>query len=931
MSQQYRLQSFVPDDKLHPHYRDKKYGRNIFKPLRECKEESWFKDIIKAHGSYDRYNNEKKHREIYGKKQHENIIEGIQVIKRPFHEGRKQAFDKSKIAKKLNRLLDIEPKVILKQSDILEIIDESIPLLVDGMTTEKVDDIIYKKCTFSMRKDPEFGKLAVRIMLSNWHQNVSTSFIEVCRKQYESKSPTIRKDVWKFIRKNPWLESIVDHGKDFSYFVEPLQLNSLMNNYLRKVDGKFYDLPQFIFMRVAVEYGYKLDSKKFDIQNEIRTLYNLISSKCIMPASPTLFNACSPLGQLASCFIIGNTPDSIPGISNLNSYISDVSKGNGGIGAFLGHLRTQGSVIRGTNAQSQGFVYWCKQLEANGRAVNQGGKRNAAISGYIPDWYYEIETMSEFRLKEDESETKGSQSHRVRDLFTGVCFHNLFFERVQQDGNWTLFCPDSVPGLIYAFGEEFEKLYVKYENDPSITMKKIVKARYLYDKIFCDAKIESGLPYAINTDNMSIVSNQLNLGPILCSNLCTEIAETMDYDEIPQCTLASIPLPSFVDSSRQFDYEKFGYVVERTTRMLNTFIDRNRPPMCGEDWQDFIAPDNITPEELFKNFENFKLYRNRILDSAFKHRPIGMGIQGYKDILFLMKIPFESDKALELSRKIAEHMYYHFLKASHELALEEGHYWSFENSSLSRGELQFDKWGVQPSEFMKPKFDALREKIKKDGVRNSLGIAKMPTKTSSHITGFGECFEPLISNYYTMCIMESNTPTINRYLVNDLKELKLWNEDISDEIVANRGSVQNIKSIPDNIKEIYKTAWEISQKAVIDTAAITTPFVDQSQSMNLFVPDTDYDRLRALFMYAATVPIGKLKGLITICYYLHQLSGEIPFQITVKKRKRSEEKIENDLPQHVDKIQAIDYEESNDIQLVCSLKDKEGNCNGCGS
>ena len=669
------------------------------------------------------------------------------------------------------------------------------------------------------------------------------------------------------------LDSTIIYDRDFAF--DYFGFKTLEKSYLLKIDGKIVERPQHMFMRVA------LGIHKTDIDSIIAT-YNLLSERWFTHATPTLFNAGTPKAQMSSCFLLTMKEDSIDGIYDTLKQTAKISQSAGGIGLAIHDIRATGSYIGGTNGTSNGIVPMLRVFNDTARYVDQGGgKRKGAFAIYIEPWHADIFSFLDLR------KNHGKEEMRARDLFFALWICDLFMKRVEADGEWSLFCPNEAPGLSDCHGEVFEALYTKYEAEGRA--RKTIKAQELWFAIL-DSQIETGTPYMLYKDAANSKSNQQNLGTIKSSNLCTEIIEYTSPEEVAVCNLASIALPRFVING-SFDQQKLYEVTYQVALNLNKIIDNNYYPV----------------EEA----------RN----SNLRHRPIGLGVQGLADVFILLRLPFESDLAKLLNKNIFETIYFAAMTASKDLAIKEGPYSSFQGSPLSKGQFQFDLWNVAPS--TRWDWDSLRKEVMEHGVRNSLLLAPMPTASTSQILGNNECFEPYTSNIYSRRVLSGEFIIVNKHLLKDLISLGLWNNDMKNRIIAANGSVQNIKEIPDDIKELYKTVWEIKQRNLIDMAADRGAFICQSQSLNLFVDSPSISKLTSMHFY------GWKKGLKTGMYYLRSQAATQAVQFTIEKQ--GSEEMAPVIPQ----IDATPENKNNldDINTdfsgpTCSMED---GCVSCGS
>ena len=723
------------------------------------------------------------------------------VLKR---NGKQEAVHFDKIT---SRVMKLSYGLALKTDDIIEIAKKVIIGIYNGVATTELDNLAAETAASFTTKHPDFAVLAARIAVSNLHKSTIKSFSETAALIYNyvdsksgEKAPLLADDVYDIIQQNAdRFNAAIIYERDyhFDYF----GFKTLEKSYLLKVNGKIVERPQHLFMRVAIGIH------KNDIEAAIET-YNLMSEKWFVHATPTLFNAGTPKPQMSSCFLLSMKEDSIEGIYETLKNSALISQAAGGIGLNIHNIRSTGSYIKGTNGTSNGIIPMLRVFNDTARYVDQGGgKRKGAFAIYLEPWHPDVFEFLELR------KNHGKEEMRARDLFLALWVCDLFMKRVEADGQWSLFCPNEAKNLHTTYGDEFEALYEKYEKAGKA--KKTVPARDLWNAIL-EAQIETGNPYMLFKDAANRKSNQNNLGTIRCSNLCTEIIEYSDDKEIAVCNLASISLPRFVEGNN-FNFNKLVEVTHTITRNLNKIIDNNYYPL----------------EETRR--------------SNFRHRPIGIGVQGLADVFMLLGLPFESDMARILNKNIFETIYYAALTASNQLAKENGPYETYEGSPISKGIFQFDMWDVQPSG--RYNWDKLREEIKKYGVRNSLLLAPMPTASTSQILGNNECFEPYTSNIYNRRVLSGEFVVVNKHLLKDLMNLGLWNENMKQRIIAANGSVQNIDEIPANLKEIYKTVWEIKQRTLIDMSADRGAFICQSQSLNLFVEQPNFAKLSSMHFY----------------------------------------------------------------------------------
>ena len=715
--------------------------------------------------------------------------------------------------------------------------------LYDGVTTSELDNLAAEIAATLTTAHPDYAKLAARISVSNLHKNTKKSFSETMKDLHEyvnprtgKKAPLLSDEVFKVINENAdVLDSTIIYNRDFGY--DYFGFKTLERSYLLKLNGKIAERPQHMLMRVAV--GIHLN----DLEAAIET-YELMSKKFFTHATPTLFNSGTPKPQMSSCFLIATKDDSIDGIYDTLKQTAKISQSAGGIGLSIHNVRATGSYIAGTNGTSNGIVPMLKVFNDTARYVDQGGgKRKGSFAVYIEPWHADIFDFLDLK------KNHGKEEMRARDLFYAMWIPDLFMKRVEADADWTLMCPNECTGLFTTHSEEFEEKYLAYE--AAGKGRKTIRARELWEKIL-ESQIETGTPYMLYKDAANRKSNQKNLGTIRSSNLCTEILEYTSPDEIAVCNLASIALPMFIKNG-EFDHKELFRVTKRVTKNLNKVIDRNYYPV--------------------KEAEN----------SNMRHRPIGLGVQGLADAFILMRLPFTSDEAKKLNQEIFETLYYAALTASMELAKEEGTYSSYKGSPISEGEFQHNLWGIKDEELSgRWDWDKLRKKIQEFGVRNSLLVAPMPTASTSQILGNNECFEPYTSNIYTRRVLSGEFIVVNKHLLEDLVKLGLWNENLKQELMRANGSIQHIDNIPDEIKELYKTVWELSMKDIIDMSRQRGYFIDQSQSLNLFMENANYGKLTSMHFYAWK------SGLKTGMYYLRTKAAVDAIKFTLDNTKKKE-------------------------------------------
>jgi ribonucleoside-diphosphate reductase alpha chain len=715
--------------------------------------------------------------------------------------------------------------------------------LYDGVSTSELDNLAAETAASMTIAHPDYAQLAARIAISNLHSNTKKSFSETMNEMYHyvnprngQEAPLLSEEVHNVIQANAeFLNSHIIYNRDFNY--DYFGFKTLERSYLLKINGKIVERPQHMLMRVAV--GIHLD----DLESVLET-YDLMSKKFFTHATPTLFNAGTPKPQMSSCFLLAMQDDSIDGIYDTLKQTAKISQSAGGIGLSIHNVRATGSYIRGTNGTSNGIVPMLRVFNDTARYVDQGGgKRKGSFAIYIETWHADIFEFLDLK------KNTGKEEMRARDLFFAMWTSDLFMKRVQEDAAWTLMCPNECPGLYEVYGDEFEALYLGYEAEGK--GRKTIRARELWEKIL-ESQIETGTPYMLYKDAANRKSNQKNLGTIRSSNLCTEIMEYTSKDEIAVCNLASLSLPMFVDNGK-FDHEALYRVTKRVTRNLNKVIDRNYYPV--------------------QEAEN----------SNLRHRPIGLGVQGLADAFIMLRLPFTSDGAKKLNQEIFETLYFAAVTASMEMAKEEGPYSTFKGSPISQGEFQYNLWGLTDEE-LSGRWDwaSLRKEVMEHGVRNSLLVAPMPTASTSQILGNNEAFEPYTSNIYTRRVLSGEFIVVNKHLLHDLVERGLWNESLKQEIMRHNGSVQNIDVIPQDLKELYKTVWEMSMKDIIDMSRQRGYFIDQSQSLNLFMQDANYSKLTSMHFYAWQ------SGLKTGMYYLRTKAAVDAIKFTLNNDKKNE-------------------------------------------
>ncbi len=783
------------------------------------------------------------------------------VVKR---DGRRESVKFDKITARIKKLCYGLNPLVTPEKVAMKVIEG----LYDGVTTSELDNLAAEVAATNTITHPDYALLASRIAVSNLHKNTKKSFSETVKDLYEyvdpktnEKAPLISDEVYSVIMKNAdVLDSTIIYDRDFRY--DFFGFKTLERSYLLKLNGEVAERPQQMLMRVA------MGIHSNDIDAAIET-YNYMSEGWFTHATPTLFNSGTPKPQMSSCFLLTTKEDSISGIYDTLKQCAQISQSAGGIGLSIHDIRSTGSYIKGTNGTSNGIVPMLRVFNDTARYVDQGGgKRKGSFAIYVEPWHADIFDFLDLK------KNHGKEEQRARDLFYALWIPDLFMKRVEENGDWTLMCPNECPGLSDTYGKKFEKLYNQYESEGK--GRKTIKAQELWFKIL-ESQIETGTPYMLYKDAANEKSNQKNLGTIKSSNLCTEIIEYTAPDEVAVCNLASIALPKFVLDGK-FDHEKLFNVTYRVTKNLDKVIDANYYPV---------------PEA-----------RN----SNMRHRPIGIGVQGLADAFILMRQAFDSPEAKQLNKEIFETIYYAAVTASKDLAIENGPYETWKGSPISKGIFQFDMWKVKPTD--RWEWDLLREEVKKHGVRNSLLLAPMPTASTAQILGNNECFEPYTSNIYTRRVLSGEFIIVNKHLLRDLVKLGIWNDKLKNKLMASNGSIQNIDEIPENIKELYKTAWEISQKEILDMAADRGAYIDQSQSLNIFMENANFAKLTSMHFY------GWKAGLKTGMYYLRTKSATDAIKFTLDKAAISEP--------------VAKTEEERMAEISCSLDDPD-NCVSCGS
>ncbi len=801
------------------------------------------------------------------------------VIKR---DGKKESVKFDKITARIQKLCYGFNPLVDPTAVAMRVIDG----IYDGVTTSELDNLAAEQAASMTTKHPDYAKLAARIAVSNLHKKTTKSFSETMNDLYNyispktnEKAPLISDQAWEVIEANAeLLDSTIIYDRDFEY--DYFGFKTLERSYLLRINGKIAERPQHMIMRVAV--GIHMD----DIESVIET-YELMSKKFFTHATPTLFNAGTPKPQMSSCFLLTMKDDSIDGIYDTLKQCARISQSAGGIGLSIHNVRATGSYIRGTNGTSNGIVPMLKVFNDTARYVDQGGgKRKGSFAIYMEPWHADIFDFLDLR------KNHGKEELRARDLFYAMWVPDLFMERVEADGDWSLMCPNECPGLYDSYGDEFKKLYEKYENEGK--KRKTVRAREVWEKIL-EAQVETGTPYMLYKDACNEKSNQKNLGTIRSSNLCTEILEYTSEDEVAVCNLASIALPMFInEETGEFDHDLLFDVTYKITTNLNRVIDRNYYPV---------------PEA-----------RN----SNMRHRPVGLGVQGLADTFIRLRMPFTSPEAKKLNAEIFETIYYAALTSSKDEAIKEGAYETYEGSPISKGIFQWEMWDLSKNDLSgRWDWDTLRGEIKKSGVRNSLLVAPMPTASTSQILGNNECFEPYTSNIYTRRVLSGEFVVVNKHLLKDLVKLGLWNDELKNEIIRANGSIQHIDAIPDNIKALYKTVWELKMKDIIDMAADRGAFIDQSQSLNLFMESPNFGKMTSMHFYAWK------KGLKTGMYYLRTKAAASAIKVTVGPIVKKET---TPVVNSQEQIKATSAEEA-ELQaaaIACSI-DNPDDCEMCGS
>ena len=820
------------------------------------------------------------------------------VIKR---DGRRESVKFDKITARIEKLCyGLDPNFVQPVEVALKVVSG----IYDGVTTAELDNLAAETAASMTTKHPDYATLAARVAISNLHKNTLKSFSGVIKKLYHYVDPKtgenaslISKEVYNIVRKNAaFLDSTIIYDRDYGY--DYFGYKTLEKSYLLKIDGNIAERPQQMLMRVAV--GIHMDNLE-----KIVETYNLLSERWFTHATPTLFNAGTPKPQMSSCFLLTMQDDSIEGIYDTLKQCAKISQSAGGIGLSIHNIRATGSYIKGTNGTSNGIVPMLRVFNDTARYVDQGGgKRKGSFAIYLEPWHADVFDFLQLR------KNHGKEELRARDLFFALWTPDLFMKRVEAKDTWSLFCPHECPGLSDAYGDEFEALYEKYEREGRA--RKTIQAQDLWFEIL-ESQTETGTPYMLFKDAANKKSNQKNLGTIKSSNLCTEIIEYTAPDEVAVCNLASIALPKFIekgeDGFMRFNHQKLYDITKVVTRNLNRIIDLNYYPV---------------PEAEKSNK---------------RHRPIGLGIQGLADAFILLRMPFESDEAQRLNKDVFETMYFAAMTASMELAIEEGAYQTWAGSPISQGIFQFDMWNVTPDSG-RWDWEDLRKKVVAHGVRNSLLLAPMPTASTSQILGNNECFEPYTSNIYVRRVLSGEFVVVNKHLLRDLIKLNLWNDSMKNKLIIANGSVQDIPEIPQHIKDLYRTVWEIKQKTVIDMAADRGAFICQSQSLNIHIQNPNFGKLTSMHFHAWK------KGLKTGMYYLRTKAASDAVKFTVEKQAEAvlqpvtEEMKEKEMDyvkyaeqQLQAKASAQGFADDPTINydaIQCSLDDPEG-CEMCGS
>jgi ribonucleoside-diphosphate reductase alpha chain len=801
----------------------------------------------------------------------------MQVVKR---DGRRETVKFDKITARIQNLcygLDanyVDPILVARK-----VIDG----LYDGVTTTELDNLAAETAAALTSTHPDYAILAARVAVSNLHKTTNESFYNTIKQLYTYLDPKtgenaslIHKDVFEVIQANAArLDAAVDYTRDFDY--DYFGFKTLERSYLLKTEGKVVERPQHMIMRVAVG----IHSNNIDAAIET---YNLMSERWFTHATPTLFNAGTPKPQLSSCFLLTMKDDSIDGIYDTLKQCAKISQSAGGIGLAIHNIRATGSYIKGTNGTSNGIIPMLKVFNDTARYVDQGGgKRKGAFAIYLEPWHADVFEFLELK------KNTGAEEMRARDLFYALWISDLFMKRVQDNDVWSLFDPNEAPGLDNTYGEDFERLYEKYEREGKF--RKQVKAQDLWFKIL-EAQIEAGVPYMLYKDSANRKSNQKNLGVIRSSNLCTEIMEYTSPDEVAVCNLASLALPKYIKDGK-FDHQRLYEVTKVATRNLNRIIDINYYPV----------------EEARR--------------SNMRHRPIGLGVQGLADTFVMLRMPFDSPEARQLNKEIFETIYFAAMTSSMEEAKKYGHYETYPGSPVSQGIFQYDMWGVTPTN--RWDWTALKQEVRKYGVRNSLLVAPMPTASTSQILGNNECFEPFTSNLYKRRVLSGEFIVVNKHLLKDLVAIGMWNDEMKDKLIMSNGSVQGIDEVPEHLQELYKTAWEISQKSLIDMSADRGAYICQSQSLNVFMTAPNFAKISSMHFYAWKA------GLKTGMYYLRTPAATEAIKFTVDMTKQNAPapaKVATPTP--ILSAVAANATDQNRADMSCSLDNPDA-CEACGS
>ena len=782
------------------------------------------------------------------------------VVKR---DGRKEAVKFDKITARIVKMCYGLDPLVSPEAVAMKVIEG----IYDGVSTTDLDNLAAEVAAAKTIDHPDYALLASRIAVSNLHKETKKTFSDVIEDMYAyidpktgQKAALVADDVYQIIMDNKeLLDSSIIYDRDFRY--DYFGFKTLTRSYLMKLEGIIAERPQQMLMRVAIGIH------KADVASAIKT-YNLMSEGWFTHATPTLFNSGTPKPQMSSCFLLTMKEDSIGGIYDTLKSCAQISQSAGGIGLAIHDIRATGSYIKGTNGTSNGIVPMLRVFNDTARYVDQGGgKRKGSFAIYMEPWHADVFDFLDLK------KNHGKEEARARDLFYALWIPDLFMQRVKDNADWTLMCPHECPGLSDTHSAEFEKLYLSYE--AAGKGRKTIKAQDLWFKIL-ESQIETGTPYMLYKDAANAKSNQQNLGTIKSSNLCTEIIEYTAPDEVAVCNLASLALPKYVTEDGKFDHDKLFEVTYQATLNLNRIID-----------------ENFYPIEEARN-------------SNLRHRPIGLGVQGLADAFIMMGFPFESEEARALNREIFETIYYASMTASKDLAKVDGPYETINGSPVSKGIFQFDMWGVTPT--ARWEWDVLKEEVQKHGVRNSLLLAPMPTASTAQILGNNECFEPYTSNIYTRRVLSGEFIIVNKHLLKDLVREGLWNKDMRQMIMQANGSIQNINEIPQRLKDLYKTAWEISQKAIIDQAADRGAYICQSQSLNIFMENANFGKLTSMHFY------GWEKGLKTGMYYLRTKAATDAIKFTIDKK--------------VEEVPTAKSIEENQAAIACSLDNPDA-CEMC--